>query len=277
MRLEGVYMEMDYNSTDRVFSQETFKQFNRLSQNTNSRIPIFFCIDVSGSMGEKVGFFQTRISLLSSVMKKLLENMKKHPILSERAVIGIVTYNNKAVINQTALDVDAVDIAEATCFQTGGQTSFSKGLRRTLQAIDQYRDSVRRSDVETFKPIMVFMTDGYPVGDDDNDIAEIYNEIWNRISRNDLYVFPLGISKAANMDYVKALSPKRQGYQMIDADDFECVFSQIEELISDKPQSPVEEDVVKTKMASTREETKDTGSGTSFKAEDVIEEMLKRH
>lgn len=270
-------MEMDYNLMDRVFSIETFKQFNRLSQNTNSRIPIFFCIDVSGSMGEKVGFSQTRISLLSSVMKKLLENMKRHPILSERAVIGIVTYNHKAVLNQTALDMDVVDIEEITCFQTGGQTSFSKGLRRTLQAIDQYRDSVRRSDVETFKPIMVFMTDGYPVGDDDNDIEEIYNEIWNRISRNDLYVFPIGISKAANMDYVKALSPQRQGYQMIDAEDFESVFSKIEELVNDKPSSPVEEDVVKTKMASTKEETKDTGSGTSFKVEDVIDEILKRH
>lgn len=161
--------------------------------------------------------------------------------------------------------MNVVDIAEATCFQTGGQTSFSKGLRRTLQALDQYRDSVRRSDVETFIPIMVFMTDGYPVGDYDNDIAEVYNEIWGRISRNDLYVFPIGISKSANMDYVKALSPQRQGYQMINADDCENVFSKIEELVNDKPTLPVEERVVKTKMASTRKETKDTGLGTAFK------------
>lgn len=273
-------MEMNYNSTDRVFSAETFKQFNRLNQNTNSRIPIFFCVDISGSMGERVGLFQTRISLLSNVMKKLLENMKQHPVLSERAVVGIVTYNNKAVLNQTALDMDVVDISEATCFKTGGQTSFSKGLRRTLQAIDQYRDSVRRSDVETFVPIMVFMTDGYPVGDDDGDIAEIYNEIWNRISRNDLYVFPIGISRSANMEYVRELTPQRHGYQIIDAKDFENVFSKIEELVNEKPDLAVEEGVEKTKMASSRKETKDTGTGAYFDAatfNDIMEKIIDRH
>ena len=88
---EMIIMQKKYNSEqDRVFSLDEFKQFDRLNQNTNSRIPIFFCIDVSGSMGSKVGFFETRLSLLSKVMRKLLESMKKHPILSERAVIGVV-------------------------------------------------------------------------------------------------------------------------------------------------------------------------------------------
>ena len=48
-------MYNQYNSEqDRVFSLDEFKQFDRLNQNTNSRIPIFFCIDVSGSMGKNL-------------------------------------------------------------------------------------------------------------------------------------------------------------------------------------------------------------------------------
>ena len=43
-----------YAEQDRVFSLDEFKQFDRLNKNTNSRIPIFFCIDVSGSMRNKV-------------------------------------------------------------------------------------------------------------------------------------------------------------------------------------------------------------------------------
>ena len=43
-----------YIEQDSVFSLDEFKQFDRLNQNTNSRIPIFFCIDVSGSMRNKV-------------------------------------------------------------------------------------------------------------------------------------------------------------------------------------------------------------------------------
>ena len=116
--------ESVYNNTksdqDRVFCLDEFRQFDRLNQNTNSRIPIFFCIDVSGSMNNRVGLFETRLSLLSKVMKKLLQNMKKHPVLSERAVIGIVTYNNTAILHQPALDLGIVDINTATNFECEG-------------------------------------------------------------------------------------------------------------------------------------------------------------
>lgn len=249
---------------DRVFSLDEFKQFERLNQNTNSRIPIFFCIDVSGSMASKVGFFETRLSLLSKVLKKLLESMKTHPYLSERAVIGIVTYNNKAILQQPALDLGILDICKATSFEAANQTIFSLGLNRTLQAIDQYRDSMHRSDTETFTPMLVFMTDGEPVGDDESEIEKIYNEIWDRVQKEDLFVFPIGISLQANMSYVKALSPYRQGYQMIGEDDFDVVFQEIGRIVGDKPDIQVEEGIEITNKVSKLESTKDTGAGVGL-------------
>lgn len=270
-------MQDKYNSEqDRVFSLDEFKQFDRLNQNTNSRIPIFFCIDVSGSMGTKVGFFETRLSLLSKVMRKLLENMKKHPILSERAVVGVVIYNNRAILHQPALDLGILDVRNATSFEAANQTVFSLGLRRTLQAIDQYRDSVRRSDVETFTPILVFMTDGEPVGDSDSEIEMVYSEIWNRVQRNDLYVFPIGISQQANMSYVYALNPEHHGYQMINENDFEKVFTEIGNLVNDKPFNPFEEGIEITRKASTQESTKDTSAGTSFDISD-FDNLIAKH
>lgn len=261
-------VKMVYNNTksdqDRVFCLDEFRQFNRLNQNTNSRIPIFFCIDISGSMNNRVGLFDTRLSLLSKVMRKLLENMKKHPVLSERAVISVVTYNNKAILHQPALDLGIVDISVATSFEAEDQTVFSLGLHRTLQAIDQYEDSVHRSDIDTFTPMLVFMTDGQPVGDSDIEIETVYNEIWHRVQMNYLYVFPIGISQQANMSYVYALNPDHQGYQMINESDFEKVFSEIEKIVNDKPDSSIEEGVEITKMASIQSDTIDTGVGTSI-------------
>lgn len=264
------------NEKDRVFSLDEFKQFNRLSQNLNSRIPIFFCIDVSGSMGTKVGFFETRLSLLSKVMRKLLDNMKKHPVLSERAVISIVTYNDKAILQQSALDLGALDITNATYFNAENQTVFSLGLRRTLQAIDHYRDSVRRSDMETFTPILVFMTDGQPVGDNDAEIESVYREVWSRIQRDDLYVFPIGISRQADMSYVYSLTPSHRGHQMINENDFEKVFAEIEELINDTPDNPYEQGVTITPKASMQEKTKSTSSGTYFDTH-YIDKLISRH
>lgn len=267
-------MENKYNKEhDRVFSLDEFRQFERLNQNTNSRIPIFFCIDVSGSMGNKVGFTETRISLLSKVMNNLLENMQKHPILSERAVIGIVTYNNKAILHQPALDLGVIDIKKVINFETSNQTVFSLGLRRTLQAIDQYRDSIYQSDVETFTPMMVFMTDGEPVGDDEYEIQKVYNEIRLRIQNKKLYVFPIGISEWADMRFVYALTPEKKGYKMVDENDFVEVFSEIRKIVDDKSDTPSwEEDFVRTKKSSLENSTKDTGAGTAF----FISELLAK-
>lgn len=267
-------MQNGYSSEqDRVFSLDEFKQFERLNQNTNSRIPVFFCIDVSGSMGNMVGVFETRLSLLSKVMARLLDNMKRHPVLSERAVIGVVTYNNKAILQQPALDLGVLDIRKATSFVSANQTIFSLGLRRTLQAIDQYRDSVRRSDVETFTPIMIFMTDGQPVGDTNSEIEIVYKEIWSRIQKNDLYVFPIGISKQADMSYVYALTPEHQGYQIMNENDFSKVFAEIEKIVNDTPDTPYEEGVKMTEKASEQATTMDTGVGTSCDAGNIYEEF----
>lgn len=265
-----------HSEQDRVFSLDEFKQFDRLNQNTNSRIPIFFCVDVSGSMNTKVGFFETRISLLTKVLRRLLENMKKHPLLSERAVISIVTYNNKAILQQPALDLGILDIKRATTFDAIDQTVFSLGLRRTLQAIDQYRDSVSRGDVATFTPMLVFMTDGQPVGDIDSEIEDVYNEIWKRVQGGDLYVFPIGISQQANMSYVYALDPEHHGYQMVNENDFEKVFAEIEQIINDKPIDNYEEGLKLTTKASTQESTKDTGQGTTIDIGDLVK-MIDKH
>ncbi len=256
-------MQAEYNrDQDRVFSLDEFKQFEQLSQNVNSRIPIFFCVDVSGSMNERVTLFETRLSLLTKVMRKLLENMKIHPALSERAVVGVITYNNTAILHQPAVDLAILDIQNATDFSASAQTVFSRGLRRTLQAIDQYKDSLLRSDVETFTPILVFMTDGQPVGDDYQEIESVYKEIWFRIRNNDLYVFPIGISKQANMMYVKSLRPDNQGYQMIAERDFSSVFEEISELVKETKDFSFEENEEQTQKASEVENTLDTGIGS---------------
>lgn len=265
-----------HSEQDRVFSLDEFKQFDRLNQNTNSRIPIFFCVDVSGSMNTKVGFFETRISLLTKVLRRLLDNMKKHPMLSERAVISIVTYNNKAILQQSAMDLGILDIKRATSFDAADQTVFSLGLRRTLQAIDQYQDSMHRGDVETFTPMLVFMTDGQPVGDIDSEIEAVYNEIWKRVQWNDLYVFPIGISQQANMSYVYALNPEHHGYQMVSENDFEKVFEEIEQIVNDKPLDSYEERLELTTKASTQANTKDTSQGTSVNI-DELDEMIAKH
>lgn len=265
-----------YTEQDRVFSLDEFKQFDCLNQNTNSRIPIFFCVDVSGSMRNKVGLFETRLSLLSKVMRKLLENMKIHPELSERAVIGVVTYNNKAILHQSALDLGVVDISKATSFDAADQTIFSLGLRRTLQAIDQYRDGIRRSDTETFRPMLIFMTDGQPVGDIDSEIEAVYSDVWKRVQNNDLYVFPIGISRDANMSYVYALNPDHNGYQMINENDFVDVFSEIENIVNANSSNLIDDGTLHTKKASIEESTKDTGAGQSFDFSE-FDSMINSH
>lgn len=85
---------------------------------------------------------------------------------------------------------------------------------------------------------------------------------------NDLYVFPIGISRDANMSYVCALNPEHHGYQMINENDFETIFSEIENIVNATPSNLIDDGVKLTKKASFEERTKDTGLGTSFDLSD---------
>lgn len=120
------------------------------------------------------------------------------------------------------------------------------------------------------------MTAGQPVGDIDQEIEAVYREIWNRVQNNQLYVFPIGISKQANMSYVYALNPEHQGYQMINEEDFNNVFAEIERIVNEKTNSPIEETTEQTQKASLQEDTKDTGGGKFFDLS-VVDSLIKLH
>lgn len=260
-------------SPDRVYGMDEFLQFDRLNKNTNNRIPIFFCVDTSASMQTRISFSETRISLLSKVMMNLMRRMKSHPILGERAVVGIVTYNNIAVLHQSANDLSIINIESVTKFITENNTVFSRGLKRSLQAIDQYRDSLLRSDVSTATPILVFMTDGMPVGDSDMEIQNVCYEIHNRINNNDLIVFSIGISREANMRYVRQLTPSNTGYQIVSDAEFVNIFNEIEKIIDGIPPDP-QDDVERTRMVSTNKGTMDTGTGNHLAFEALVEKRI---
>lgn len=252
-----------YNEQDRVFSLDEFRQFDQLNLNANSRIPIFFCVDISASMLESIGR-NTRIGLLSDILKKMLYSMKEHPVLGERAVVSIIEYNRKAFIKQPAVDISILNIEQAVKFSPTGNTRFSVGLNRTLQAIDQYRDALWKSDTDTFTPILVFMTDGTPVGDSESDLVEIYNKIRWLVKNKELEFVSVGISKQAKMETVKAFRPDNVGYQVLNEADFLSVFQVISQIVAQKPENLFEEIAEKTEMASTKQDTIDTGIGSNF-------------
>lgn len=246
---------------------DEYLQIERFTSNNNNRIPICFCVDVSGSMNESIGLFGgTRIMLLKKVMSKLLQAFKDDPKLSERACVCVVSYAKYADTTQTFLDAAEVDPDRATTFVPNGQTRFSEGLNRALREIDNYQNQILDSDNITSTPILIFMTDGEPVGEFGNYLQNVYTEIHRRLEEKALHVFPIGISKQARMDYLNALTPGKEAYQMIKPDDFEKVFDSIREIVRLESRRGPNETVV-TEMASNQENTMDTGSGQDLYAQ----------
>lgn len=241
------------------FTADSFRMQERYTTNNNKRIPICFCIDVSGSMGEPIGLFRgTRIQLLSDVMRRLLQALKGDPKLSERACVCIVTYNKYAVTVQDFLDVADVDPVRATSFRCTGQTRFSIALKHALREIDVYQKNIMDSDNMTETPILVFMTDGEPVGDGAQYIESVVNTIQRRTAEKQLHMLPVGISSEAQMgilvDTIRCMEDGR-AYRMLKPEDFETVFEHIRSLINNINPDDV------SGMASQQEDTQDTGSG----------------
>ena len=246
------------------FTADSFRMQERYTTNNNARIPICFCVDVSSSMERcSSARSSSRIELLSSVMRRLLTALKSDPILGERACVCIVTYNKYAITAQDFLDVADVNIARATSFSCLGQTRFSEGLNQAMREIDAYQQSILDSDNTTATPILIFMTDGEPVGEFGDHLNNAIRSIQKRTAGKQLHMLPLGISKEAQMnllvDMVSCMEDGR-AYRMIEPEDFESVFSKIRELIDDN-MDPTEQGHVVNAMASENEATQDTGSG----------------
>lgn len=246
-----------YHSFDEGFwLKEEYDQMQNERMRTSPRIPICFCIDVSGSMQTSVGSTESRISLLGKVMKRMLKAMQEDDsALASEAMISVIVYNRHAHRIQPFVDIRSIDLDKATRFYASGQTFMSEALNRALQVIDDKVQELQENDNDSYVPMLVFMTDGEAFSCGDDPTLQ-FSWVRERVSSEKLHVFPIGISREADMRVLRMMTPTREAYQITTVEQFVSVFDEIRKRAKKKSFGFASEDGMEmTPMVSIEEHT----------------------
>ena len=234
--------ERNYSNDAGYYLQEEYDQMINEQMRTSPRIPICFCVDVSGSMDTSIGLAGSRISLLSKVMQRMLRAMQDDDsVLSSEAVISVIVYDRHAHRIQPFVDVRNIDPERATRFRAKGQTFMSEALNMALRIIDDKVQELQDNDNDNYVPMLVFMTDGEAFSCGDNPTRQ-FAWVRDRVSKGELHVFPIGISQDADMRVLRQLTPTQEAYQIITAEQFIAVFDEIRKRAKKKSIGFVSED-----------------------------------
>ena len=236
-----------------------YAQYENTINNGEARIPICICVDTSASMsnllnppeqleqlnrkgfvdGKEVNYVRVKpefkeitcLSRLQEVLCNMISNMKSDDVISKSAVICIVTFDQFADCYVEFTDINRVDTYSPNRLKIGkDKTNVSKGVRMALERLDQQVAMNSSAGNDSYKPVLVFMSDGAPT--DGIEAEKAREQVRQRSEDEVLNVIPISIGNDYNgRNWLKGLSRKSRVYQMNSLKEFEDVFAEIKERI----------------------------------------------
>lgn len=141
---------------------------NDAVQNRNSakRLPIVFCLDVSPSMGWKVGSNSPSIDLLNEAVHNFVAELKSDPKSKASAEIAFVTFSTNIEMDTEFESVSTLRVPKLKPVEEGG-TQTAQAVLRSINKIEARRRELENSEIPYFAPFLVLVTDGDPDDTDD--------------------------------------------------------------------------------------------------------------
>ena len=163
---------------------------------TDSKIDVFFLIDISGSMtGEP-------IDSISNCVRDILNTLCTDQRTLGRIRLCINTYNSKIyenhkleLVENLLLNFNSLGIAE-------GPTHSGAAIENILLKIKETMVEYHNKDHRYKKPLLFHITDGFP-----SDI-QLFNEIIDKLKRQKINTIGCGIGATADLKSLKSISNK---------------------------------------------------------------------
>ena len=245
-------MERDYYDNE-AFTVDYFAQYDSTITNGEARIPICFCIDTSSSMNfitNKKGEYRViensshtedgiqnvinveplpgvtlhhRIEEVQRVLIHMLDRMRYDKRISNAAVVSIVTFDMFADCIVEFSEINRISPSTIYNIRTHeDKTNASKGIYMALERLDQFRHLNSMAGNESYKPVLVFMSDGDVNNDPEASVAS--REVRERSDAGKLNVIPIAIGGAADETWMRRLSKDSHVYHMEHEEEFDRVF-----------------------------------------------------
>jgi len=172
-----------------------------LLDNPTTRVPVVLCLDVSASMT-----IDGRIDQLNKGIQEFFRSVSDDKIAKWAAEICIVTFNNEAT---KLVDFNYVDkqkeAFEALKLKASGNTAMGAAVELSLSLLDQRKAEYRKKGIDYWQPWLVLMTDGQAT----DNIDKAAEQCSKLVDEGKLVIFPLALGRGANLEELKAFSPKR--------------------------------------------------------------------
>ena len=287
----------DYNA----YTNEYYKQYDNTISFGETRIPIVFCLDVSQSMNIitndedvarfgkssfKDGYEQTaikrmkfgkkahkRIDEVKRVMTAMLERMRLNPVLSNTAVISIITFSDFSDCIVEFSELSNISPQTIQNIATGNEaTNAAKGISMALERLDSMTRIIKDAGNECYTPVFVFMSDGAPT---DSMFADVEcRKLRNRALDGSLKVIPVGIGSPGSYDdsWLRRMSDKNRVYHMEKEAEFDEIFNMIiKQVHKTASVISVDEGLVDDSEEDPIDHAKSSKYGASVEKEDLLE------
>ena len=157
------------------------------AQNPEPRCPCIILVDQSGSMDGR------RINSVNKGLREFRDSLIKDELASARAEVAIIGFNH---YTHTICDFTTVDRLEPPTLAAEGSTNISGAVHEAIRLLEERKKTYRSNGIESYRPIMVLITDGEPTSDDPKLLANISNHIASQEEGRHLTFFTFAVDNA---------------------------------------------------------------------------------
>lgn len=199
---------------------------------TRKRLPICFCLDVSGSM------YGTRMDKLNEAINGFVQTMRDNSSTASSADIAVITFGGYAEILKPFSQLSQQNIPRIEA-RRRSLTPMGEGINVALDLLEMRKKGYKDRGIRYFQPWIVIITDGKPEGKDADIAIRQATQRLNALELdNKLVVFNIGIDDDVDYGTLSSLSTKRPGPIKIGTENldklFEFLGSSSQQVISGK-------------------------------------------
>ena len=178
------------------------------ARNPEPRCPAVLLVDRSGSMAGH------RINAVNRGIQEFKRSVMQDELTAARAEVAIVSFDHDV---RTEHDFATVGDLNPPTIETGGSTNISGAIHQGIKLLEDRKRTYRANGIESYRPIMLLITDGEPTSDDPTLLANVSRYIAEQEEGRHLVFFTFAVEGADMRQLAKIAPPNRPPMQLQEA------------------------------------------------------------
>lgn len=168
-----------------------------LVEATAKRLPVVICLDISGSMAN-------RLKELQQALLRFSHSMAEHPKAKHSVELALVSFNTQAhEVFYFAPMSETINKVQGLQLMASGQTAMGAALMKAMDMLEERKLQYKDTAVPYYQPWLVLMTDGEPTD------LDLFSKACARVESlakdEKLHIIPCGIGGDYNRNVLQML------------------------------------------------------------------------